>query len=134
MLREQAASNDRAPAHRRGNRCLPREGVADHQQSGALRRINHAFFLKAGFGIGADGAAIMGVGIGHHPRDSRSQQALDELSDEARAVATADHIRYANERIDAAGPGWMRAKTLIPGAQRITLDVAEPTVVKADNE
>src|SRR3982074_1351401 len=45
-----------------------------------------------------------------------------------------DHIGLADELVDAAGLGRMRAKTLVPGAQRVALDVAERLISHRYNE
>src|ERR1700722_7945532 len=62
------------------------------------------------------------------------QQAIDELPDEAGAVTAPDHVRYADKLVDATRVGWMRAESLIPGAERIALDITERLIIQRDNE
>src|ERR1035437_6143833 len=114
--------------------CVLASWIADHQQGRAVRRIYQAVALKAGFRVGAHRAAIVRIRIGHDAGNSRSQQGVSELPDEAGAMTAPDHIGLADELVDAPRGGWMRAKPLVPGAERITLDVAERMVAKSDNE
>src|ERR1700682_5235388 len=79
-----AASNDRV----RRERCARASWVADHQQGWAVRRIDKALALKAGLGIGADRAAIVGVRIRYDARNSRSQQGGRELPEESLSART----------------------------------------------
>src|SRR5437016_14532835 len=97
-----------------------------------MRRVHKALALKAGLFIGADRAAVVGIRVGHDARRSRFQQSTDELADEARAMAAPDHSGLPDELVDAAGLGRMRAQALVPGAQRVALDVAERMAAKAD--
>jgi hypothetical protein len=90
--------------------------------------------LEAGLGIGAHRAAIFRVGIGYDPRNSRCEQRVCELPDEARAMAISDQFGLAYELIDATRARRLYAKTLVPGAQRITLQVGERALAEADNE
>jgi len=62
------------------------------------------------------------------------KQGVGELPDEAGARAASDHIRRADKLVDAAGFRRRRTKTLVPGAQRAALDVAERMIVEGDNE
>src|SRR5436305_14968742 len=49
-------------------------------------------------------------------------------------MAAPDHSGLADELVDAAGVGRMRAQASVPGAQGVALEVAEWLAVKSDNE
>ena len=65
--------------------------------------------MEAGLGVGADGVAIVRIRIRDHAWYARCQQAVDELPDETGAMASPDHVGYADELVDAACPGRVRA-------------------------
>src|ERR1700719_2805228 len=67
--------------------CALASWVADHQKRAAVRRIDQPLAAKTGPGVGAHRADIVRIGIGHDARNSLSQQGVDELPDEARAMA-----------------------------------------------
>src|SRR5258707_824579 len=51
-----------------------------------------------------------------------------------RPMAASDHIGLADELIDAARGGRLRPKTLIPGRERIALDIGERPAVDRDDK
>src|SRR5665213_1728144 len=108
--------------------------VSHHQQRRTVRRIDDALALKTGLGVGAHRADIFRVGIGHDSRNSRCEQVVAELPDKAGAMALSDHGGLADELIDTAGGLRLRPKTLVPGAERVALDVAERLAAGRDNE
>ena len=57
---------------------------------------------EAGLFVSAYRAAVRRIGVCDRARRSRRQQAVDEAADERRAVAALDHVRFADELIDAA--------------------------------
>ena len=55
------------------------------------------------------------------------QQALGEGADERRAVAAAEHVGLADELVEAARAGRLRAEADIPGAQVVALQIGKRT-------
>ena len=85
--------------------------------------------LEAGLFVGPDRARVGGIGIDDDARRSVRQQALGEGADERRAVAAADHVGLADELIEAARAGRLRAEADVPVAQVVALQIGERPLV-----
>ena len=148
-----AAGADRQPAHREQDRGLQREdgardqqpvpgrkraggrslveaagnghAVANHQESGAIRSIDHTSFFKSRFLVGANRAGICGIGIGHDARRAARQPDHRRSANERRPMAALDHVGLTDEEVDAAGAFGVSSKTRIPCGQVIALEIAE---------
>src|ERR1700733_12662267 len=121
--RRRSAANARGKSRGRLTRHVAASWISHHQQGRTIRRIDHAVALKTGLGASADRPAIIRIRIGHDARNSRFQQAVGELPDEARAMAAPDHVGLSDKLIDAARLGGLRAETLVPCAERVALAI-----------
>src|SRR5262249_52194072 len=99
-----------------------RSWMTDHQKRRAVRGVNRPELAKTGFLIRLDGARVGWAGIGEDLRHARREQAVGKGANKTRAVASLDHVFFANELIDAARAIWQRAKTMTgPGAWIVAL-------------
>src|SRR4029078_11675690 len=131
-------------SHRPGRRCSDqvrirfragrsRSCVAYHQEGGSIGSVDQAIFSKAGLFICADRACIRRIGIRDDAWSSCCQQAIDKRADENRAVAAIEHVRFADELIDAARALGLRSQAIIPGCGIVALEIAEwPSVARHD--
>ncbi len=90
--------------------------------------------MKAGLLIGAHGARVAGIGIGHEARRSIRQQAVGKGTDERGAVAAIEHVRLADELIEAAGADRLRAEAAVPGSEIVALQIGERPPIHGDDE
>ena len=104
--------------------ACPVQVVTDHQKRAAIGRVQLPLPAEAGLFVGADCARVGGIRIGEHARRARPQQAIDERADECRAVAAAQHVRLADELVDAARARRMRAETIHALLQGALLEIA----------
>ena len=101
----------------------------------ALVHCFHTSALESGFFAGAHRAVVLRVRIGDEARCAGGQHALAETADQGRAVTTVDHIGFADQLIDAAGPRGMNAQSVVrPDRRIIALNVCKRTIVRRDDE
>ena len=83
---------------------------------------------KASLFISPDRSRVGRIGIDHEPRRSVRQQALGEGADERRAVAAVEHVRLADELVEAARAGRLRAERLtFQALEVVALQIGERT-------
>src|ERR1700733_7477693 len=108
--------------------------VADHQQSGTIRRIDKPVAAKSGLLIRPDRTRIVRIGIDDDTWRSRSEQPVREGANERRTMAATKHIGFADKLIEAARPLGLRTETGIPGADIVTLQIGEFARIRRHNE
>src|ERR1700687_802500 len=118
MLQEQAAV-------RVQGRCAGASLVADHQQSGAIGRINDSIAAKACLLICPDCTLIGGIGIDDDTWRSGGEQPVSKGADECRTMAAIEHVGFADELIKTARTLRLRTETDIPGAEIVTLQISK---------
>src|SRR4029079_16949765 len=89
---------------------------------------------KSRFLVGTNGSGVGWIGIGDDTRRAVPQPVVDEGANERRSMAALDHRGLTDELVDAAGTGWMHAKSRIPGGQVVALQVGEITARRRDDE
>src|SRR4029079_15177636 len=90
--------------------------------------------MKAGLFIGAQGACIVGIGIGYQTRRSSRQQAVGKGADERGAMAAIKQVRLADELIDAAVAARLRAEAVGPGGKVVALQIGKWPAFTCDDE
>src|SRR5215470_6016729 len=103
-----------------------RSCVSYHQKSTAIRGVDQAVLSKACLFICANGAGIDWIRIGDNARRPSFQQAVDEGTNKSGAMATIQHVSFADELIDAPGAGGLRAQArTLPSIGVVALHIAE---------
>ena len=79
--------------------------------------------------------ALRGIGIGHDARRAGGEQAVDKGADEGGAVAAVDHVRLADELVDAARSARVLAQAVVrPRGRVVALQIGERPVAERDDK
>src|SRR5205814_4913985 len=95
----------------------------------------HTVTGEAGLFVGAYRPRIVRIRVSDNPRRTVGQDPFDERPDKGRSMTAIDHVRLANELIDATGAAGVFAQSVVwPHFGIVALDISRRPVVDRDDE